>query len=315
MRDKPDQCYDAGCPLAVTCRCGHALEAHVGELACSHTDKSGTACKCVEFRSIGRGFVLGCGDPRTAKYMAVLEAPGKDEIQFEVQKNAFRSFLATQEEVDRELSIRRRDYPGVPEQFLKRGVPVVGQTGAALQSWIWPKAGMNRDQYFIDNTLRCLPFTKGGKPKYPTAQVKKGAERACRMWDRVDKFRPDALVFTLHPAGVLREVTPLPLVIKDFERVRDFAAAGRKVLVLLGGKSTGAFARYGTNVTKWRGHYQIVSARWSETYKQLFEFKAKMKKSVLKKEQKKREDMDAIFDLAPGITKAKFKRKKKSERA
>jgi hypothetical protein len=48
MRDKPDYCFTSGCPLA---------------------DK-------------GRGFVLGTGDPVKARVGMILEAPGREEIEF-----------------------------------------------------------------------------------------------------------------------------------------------------------------------------------------------------------------------------------------
>jgi len=44
---------------------------------------------------VARGFVLGAGAPEKAKYMCILEAPGKDELSFGLNPNPKRSFLQT----------------------------------------------------------------------------------------------------------------------------------------------------------------------------------------------------------------------------
>lgn len=280
MRDKPAQCYESGCPLAVTCRnCGHHENAHSRTLTGTKAAKEACTeegCTCQKFESLGRGFVLGTGDPVKAKYAFVLEAPGREEPSFQLKAVPGRSFFSDPAEVQRELATRRRDYPDVPIEFLTRGAPVVGQSGAALFGWILPKAGIKRDEtVYLDNTLRCFPPKNSQKAHYPTGETKKGAERCCRMWDRIDKYRPDTIVFSLHPAGILREITPLPLAVKDAEKVRDFTRSGRRVLALLGGKAAQAFARYGSNISKWRGHYFTLAAEWIETYKALFDYVAK----------------------------------------
>lgn len=188
--------------------------------------------------------------------------------------------MATQAEVEKELETRRRDYPDVPEQFLRVGLPIVGQTGSAAQYWLWPRAGIRREECFVDNTIRCLPPASKSGAAYPTGEEKKGAEKWCRQYDRIDKFRPTAVVLSLHPASILRDVVPLPVVIKDMEKVRDFTAQGEKVLALMGGKAAHAFLRYGSNSTRWRGHYEILGKDWPDTYKALFEYQAKRKKKV-----------------------------------
>lgn len=237
------------------------------------------SCSGCPLYGVARGFVLGCGDPTKARYAVVLEAPGKDETVFELKPNPSRRFLSTKETCDAELAIRRRDYPELDDRWLRLGVPVVGQTGGALMWWIWPKVGIRREECFIDNTIRCLP-PKIKDKQYPTGATKKEAERCCRQYDRLALFRPDTIVFSLHPASLLREITPLPLVVKDFEKIRDFTQQGRRVLALLGGKATSAFARYGSNVTKWRGHYQALTKDWCVTYRSLFEFAKKKRKKV-----------------------------------
>jgi uracil-DNA glycosylase len=225
-----------------------------------------------------KGFVLGCGSPEKAKYAIILEAPGRDEISFSLKPNPSRAFLSTGVECDRELEIRKRDYPEIDDRYLRLGVPVVGATGAALQFWIWPKLGIKREECYIDNTIRCLaPKGKNGEA-YPTGEDRKEAELHCRQYDRIGKFAPDTAVVSLHPASILREITPLPLLVKDFEKVRDFTNQGRRVLTLLGGKAAHAFLRYASNVTKWRGHYTGLGDGWGDTYKSDFEYTRKRKR-------------------------------------
>ena len=237
--------------------------------------KTCEGCPCYEK---SKGFVLGCGDPRTAKYAVILEAPGRDEVSFSLRPNPNRAFLATPGECDRELQIRKRDFPELDDKWLKVGVPVVGATGAALQFWIWKKLGITREECYIDNTIRCLaPKGKDGAA-YPKGEERKEAEQHCRQYDRIDQFRPDTAVVSIHPASILREITPLPLIVKDFEKVRDFTTQGRRVATLLGGKAAHGFLRYGSNVTKWRGHYAGLPDDWSVTYKSQFEYTRKRKK-------------------------------------
>lgn len=330
MRDKPESCFSSGCPLATTCQCGHHVDLHPDDSACGHVDPDTGArsCNCNVFRSKGRGFVLGVGDPATAKYAAIFEAPGREEIAFSLHPVSGRGFLETQAQVNEELGRRKKRYEGIPEKLLRLGAPVVGPTGMALMMWVFPKLGIKREEFFLDNTIRCLP-PKGSKGYYPTGDEKKSAERCCRQYDRLDEFRPDIAIATLHPAGILREITPLPLLIKDMEKVRDFSQAGKRTMALLGGKAVQAFLRYGENVTKWRGHYVRLKEDWIQTYKQLFEFRAKVKKSRAKAGRSDnpkpvavpaRSDgasfaqVDAIFDLAPEIKLMRGKKlRKKTE--
>ena len=241
QRDKPDYCYTSGCPLATQ----------------------------------GIGFALGCGDPSSAEFGVILEAIGKDEGLFRlVAPERPRGFYDTARECNDEIAIRKRDYPELPDRFIRQGVPVVGKAGALLFQWLFAPLGIKRNRLFIDNTLRCLPPKSGksgdGAP-YPVKDERKAAERCCRHFDRLHLFRPDTFVFSLHPAALTREVTPLPLVLRDVEKSRDFAAQGRRVCLLFGGKAIKAFARYGEAVTRWRGEYCALVANWWNTYKQVFE--------------------------------------------
>jgi uracil-DNA glycosylase len=236
-------------------------------------------CSGCSLNELGRGFVLGCNDPTKARYMCVLEAPGKEELSFGLNPNPKRSFLSTQAECNQELATRKRDYPELTNGHIRYGVPVVGATGLALIYWIWKKVGISRDEVFLDNTLRCLPPKAKSGAAYPTGEAKKIAEQHCRQYDRIYLFKPDTVVLTIHPASILREATPLPLCIKDWEKVRDFTIQGRRVLVLVGGKAAQAFLGYAGNSTRWRGHYATLESNWHETYKAQFDFSRKQKKT------------------------------------
>lgn len=307
MRDKPDACYTSGCPLAVTCGCGHHIDLHQEESNCTYVDGHDVPCKCTVFKSKGRGFVLGTGSPSKAKYAFIFEAPGKDELGFRIQPVAGRTFLGDQASVNAELAERERAYPGLDRRFTRVGAPIVGATGVELEMWGFPKSGINRGELFIDNTLRCLP-PKSKQGAYPTGEDRKEAEKCCRMWDRFEEFKPDVALVTLHPAGIMREITPLPLQIADLTRAKDFAESGLKVMVLNGGKASHAFLRYAENVTKWRGHYEFLPSDWAATYKAAFEFKKKVKKkpgpkvgaAKVKKLRESFATLDHLFDVAGG---------------
>lgn len=289
MKDKPESCYASGCLLANTCRyCKKLLGAHKNE-------------KCEdgkEFESLSRGFVLGSGNPASAKYAFILEAPGREEVSFRLSPVKGRAFFEDAKSVNDELNIRKRDYPKLgDDQFRLRGAPVVGQSGSQLQFQAWPKSGITRNEVFLDNTIRCLPPKSKQGAAYPTGAIKSSAELCCRQYDRLEQFRPDTLVFGLHPAGILREITPLPLQVKDMERIRDFAAAGRRVIGLLGGKAVQAFARFGSNVTKWRGHYVPLAKDWTKTYKERFNVKGKGKKEKMSEQEVE----DQFFPVSEGL--------------
>jgi uracil-DNA glycosylase len=209
-------------------------------------------CKGCPLEHKGARFVLGSGEPITAKIAILLEAPGSTEIEFALEPG---NDFFTQEECEKELAIRRRDYPNLPERFIRTGVPVVGKAGFTLFGWSLAPVGLKRKDIFFDNTLRCLPPRKGDS-NYPTGPERKRAEAHCRVYDRFHLFKPDISVETLHPAAISREPTPLYLQVKDFEKARDFAKRGLKVLVLAGGKAVKWWLGYGENVTKWRGHFE-----------------------------------------------------------
>lgn len=149
-RSKPDLCYQMQCPLAVLCQCKHHEDFHPLHGHCT-VMKDEVLCSCNGFQSKGKGFVLGVGNPLTAKLAIILEAPGKEEVSFSLEGKGAEGIIPS-DEIER----RRRDYPTLEGRFIKMGAPVVGRSGSLLNQWVLPKVNLERSDIFIDNTIRCV---------------------------------------------------------------------------------------------------------------------------------------------------------------
>lgn len=211
-------------------------------------------CACCPLYDIGTGFALDAGDPFTAKLVACCEAPGGDEVEFRLDAQEDKFWEA-------ELGRRRAAYPQLgavypplAERFIRQGAPVVGRSGQFYWNKMMGPVGLKREDVFQMNVLRCKP-PKIGDSNYPTGETRKEAEACCRMWDRHQQFKPDTAVITIHPAALVRDITPLPLVLEDVRKARDFAAQGRRVMLLVGDKAAHQFAGTPGNITWWRGNY------------------------------------------------------------
>ena len=91
----------------------------------------------------------------------------------------------------------------------------------------------------------------------------------------------------IHPAAIAREATPLILQIRTFEKAKDFAAQSEKPLVLCGGKAVKTWLGYGSNVTRWMGHYERETEASSERRTARIEEGLKVTlKAKVKKEKK-----------------------------
>jgi len=193
---------------------------------------------------VSNGFCLDYGDPTTAKHIFWLEAPGKDEISYHFD---------TKNPLDAtELKRRQEAYPDLEPSLLRVGQPLVGKAGVLFNMWLLRAVGIKREEVFIGNTLRCLP-PKHGDSHYPTGETRKKAEACCRYYDRWPKA--DLAVINLHPAALLREPTPLPIVVRTLEKARDFALQGYRVISLFGGKAAKVCLKYGESTQRYVGHY------------------------------------------------------------
>lgn len=219
---QPNECFEASCPLA----------------------------------GVATGFCLGSGDTVTAKFGLMLEAPGGEEVTCDVEPV----------EVER----RRRSFPHLDERFLRRGKPVVGKAGAILFGWGLGALEIRRDACFIDNGLRCLP-PKGKQGPYPTGATRLQAEACCRQWDRwtdrpgdggvLPGYNPTHSLISIHPAAVVRDTTPTPLMVRTIEKASQLVEREARPLILFGGKATKLWLGYGENVTRWSGHWQRETER------------------------------------------------------
>ncbi len=192
---------------------------------------------------------MGYGDPRTAKLGFMLEAPGNGEVKYRLRNGNFGPLDTA------ELTRRSHDYPDIPREYITLGAALVGPSWYLLAQWMLNKFGLRREDLFIDNVLRCLhPKGKGGAA-YPTGTNRKLAEAWCRQYDRWDQFRPTIVFVAIHPAALMRSITPLPLIVRVIEKARDAADAGERPVVCFGGKAANAWLNYGENVQKWVGTY------------------------------------------------------------
>lgn len=190
-----------------------------------------------------QGFVLGTGDPVRAKFAIVLESPWRQEVVWRLDDSV-------------EIARRKAAYPDIPVEFLTRGAPVVGPSGAELFGWALGSLGVGRDQVFIDNTIRCAFSLR--EPAYPTGNERKRAEACCRQYDRLG--RVDVALVNVHPAAINREPTPLPMQKMVFQKAADCAAQGKRAVVLCGGKAADAWFGASRNPMRWMGHYEMNDA-------------------------------------------------------
>ena len=153
---------------------------------------------------------------------------------------------------------------------------------------------LTRRDVFVDNVLRCLP-PKEGKDNYPKGKVRVKAEACCRYWDRWDTYRPTVSLVQIHPAAIAREPTPLPLMIKTFEKAKHFHLQGERPLVLCGGKASKLWLGHASNVTTFLGHYESESP-WSASNREQRK-EAGMKVSTEKKVKVKKLTAKAALEL------------------
>ena len=181
----------------------------------------------------------------------LLESPGPEEPTFLVRDLMQGEF----EESNR----RHERYPFLEEKYCKIGAPVVGRSGQLLWRWLMQPMGLQRSDVAIFNTICCLP-PRGAKGEfqYPKGAVRKRAEATCaQTWMQpLMEWDPEVAVVAMHPSALSRDIVPLPVVLRAIERAKKFALAGRRVLLLMGGKAAHHWLGYAENTTKWTCHYQ-----------------------------------------------------------
>lgn len=208
--------------------------------------------------------------------MLLLENPGNQEVGYIV-----RELFDGPAEIQR----RRERFPEIADsRFVTLGAPIVGPSGNETFQWALKQLNIQRSDLFIDNCLRCLPPKGKTDSHYPTGAERKLSEGVCtKLWSRIDEFAPTAAIINFHPAAILRDVTPLPVQIRAFEKAKWLMSKGYRVIVCCGGKAADLFFGYGSNVTRFAGHWQVESdftwARRRERWARNLEVKmVKMKK-------------------------------------
>ena len=223
------------------------------------------SCSTCSLYGKGKGFVLDVGDPRTSKIAIVFETPANDEINFSVCPPAGkekRYVLGEVRESQAEMKRRTAAFPNIPPRLLSRGVPVVGRTGAVLNFRLLERAGIQRSEVFLANSLRCLPAKSAQGANWPTGNEKNIAVSVCRQYDRLIEFQPTVAIFTIHPAAILREVAPELLIVEDLRKAKEFVDQGERVVVFMGGKAIDTYFGYFSNPAKSRGHYDFIDVPW-----------------------------------------------------
>jgi hypothetical protein len=210
--------------------------------------------------------------------MLLLETPARNEIAYRVQDLW---------DGAAELARRSTRFPDLEERYVKLGVPVVGPSGNELFGWALKPLGLQRSDLFIENVLHCFPPKGKTDSHYPTGPAKKLAEATCqKLWSRIEEFAPTAAVVNFHPAAILRDVTPLPVQIRAFERAKMLMNRGERVIVCCGGHAADFFFGYASNVTRWCGHWQQEDewtwARRRERWTKGLEVKVGREKKVKK---------------------------------
>lgn len=135
-----------------------------------------------------------------------------------------------------------------------RNLPVIGPTGDELfNEFIHPR-GYKRSDIFIDNTIRCHP----PQNKYPTGELRKDAEATCRHWDVwLDKFNPNVIGVTFHPASLFRQRQRTRLIEAAVSKLFGYYEQGYRPLLLMGAKAMNVFLPDlpGNSVKNWQGSF------------------------------------------------------------
>lgn len=144
--------------------------------------------------------------------------------------------------------------PAIDE--LEQQRPFVGRAGQVLRQWVFGNAGVDIDECLIDNTLRCVQQNN----EMPPVEILRKAQKHCAqydVWEKMNSGRgPEYDLLTYHPAALLRDIVPLPLVVHDVGRARRMVEEGKSVRILLGKTAYERFQPYAGSVGKWRGHYE-----------------------------------------------------------
>lgn len=150
--------------------------------------------------------------------------------------------------------------------------PLAGKARAHFERTYLEPLGYSPDDYMVSSVLRCLPKGDGSASArhgdYPTGTVRKGAEAACRYYDRngpLERFDPDSYVLTLDLARTYKEPAYIRLVRRDIEKAFTLADRGYRPLVLMGNPAAELICPFlvgNGGVKAWRGHWDELPEGW-----------------------------------------------------
>ncbi|MDE1940629.1 MAG: hypothetical protein KGI66_00730 [Patescibacteria group bacterium] len=212
-----------------------------------------SSCAACPLASISTGFSLDWGDPKRAKLAIQLMGPGRDEIAHTTRTKETK---LTKEELERRL----RMYPSVEARFRTVGCALVGPSWSLFSQWVVSKFNLSRDDLYITNTLRCLPPKNRLGDHYPIGKDRELAETICRQYDRLNVFAPTVAYITFHPAALLRDVTPLPLLLRTVEKAKAALANGERPLILMGQHAMKQRLKLSNAIASIQGHYERVGS-------------------------------------------------------
>jgi len=164
-------------------------------------------------------------------------------------------------------------------EMMDRG-PLLGATGRMFFHQLLHPVGLTREDVILANVLRCHP----PENVMPIGQLRKDAEKMCRMYDKLHQIKhddsvglvdgglhsysPDYFLITVHPSFVNRTWSILRVAQEDIKKSLRLAE-GRRLLVLLGDTPMKLVCSdLEGGVLKWRGHHGVLDwKKFQERFK------------------------------------------------
>lgn len=159
------------------------------------------------------------------------------------------------------------DFPAADDVLDQR--PWSGRAGYAWEKKYLKPFGLSLSNVLISHVLRCQPKErKWGKPVYPTASLRRGAEITCRQHDGkcwggpklraggIKKYDPNLFVISFHPSDALLVPALSRLIHKDIEKAVKRQTEGYRPLVVMGVEAKELIAPWlRGGIKPWRGTF------------------------------------------------------------
>lgn len=193
-----------------------------------------------------------------------------------------------------EIERRIAAYPTLEDRWIRLGAPATSWDDKITTMWNWilNSMALQRSDLALFFTLNCFQGREGGKLIYPKGDVRKKAEATCAgLWLKpLMDWRPTVTVVGIEIAS-RSDSTPVPIGLRCVEKAKKFAAAGERVLLVIGNRAAKHWLSYAENSTRWAGHWQQESdftyrrrqERWDENRRLSVVKKAKREKKLTAK--------------------------------